>query len=1007
MHHEHHQPLRTVKSIGSVSASSKIGRSRRSSTVILPETGQKVQKVYSYFETTPDERGLEERLMASRSTTSPLPELSEASLRSPYQRFIRYLSSPVFKGDLKASFAYFIASLAVYNRTISDLLGVSDSKHLVCTTVVYFHATRTKGSMIQSLIFVCISLGFAFTVSVIATYISSLFLTKTDNFDTEVGDFIQLIISCASLGAISFVKLWMNQQTFDNACSLSAITVIACIIKEGSVGSSGLPWAKIKSIFLITLTGCVCSVGTNWLLWPTSAETNLKNSLNENMDMLSVLLKRVSQSFLRFENLDSPAMNRLVDQHKLNLISLKETLLEAKFELYLTGREYEYQLLEKLVQSANRLAMIRAGLRRSVDFKWELVHQEEAAAESSTTGAVSIKSFQSDLYNDMVELDDNSSEENIEEDEDDYDDDVVAFDSKELFDLFVYHLGPSMKSFSFTVRQILASIAFDEKHNVVSLVPQFTESLKAARELFDTRQSKAIKNLYDQELFKQQTDFDTKLHQEEVTASCGNFTYLLLEFSRELMDNLAILNELSKASSHKRTFGFLKFWDRKKRKNPESTFNGMLEHFQIQQDFSPLSTTLTTEESTHTFLTACKRKIWQIYRLFYGVDVQFGIRVFFGTLVMAIFGYLDSTKEYFNGWHSEWGIVAFCIIMNKSVGGTYMTFKWRFFGTFIGAMAGYLTWVLFYPNRFMMALCGFLFALPCFHIILTWTYINGYGRFILLAYNLTILYSYTRSIGKSPDTIEGGNDPMVFQIGLHRFVGVSLGSLWALIVTMTLFPCSARSRIRRGLSILWLRMGIVWHSGPLSYVVDPDTRNCKLIGIRDRKTIHDIMDELSILLTQAPLEIRLKGPFPTEIYSKLLKSTTKIIDAFENMNSVIQMDTILCPNEYSVLAILHDEVAELENRVFLIFYMLASAMKLGFPLANKPASTEHAKKRMLLKLSEVRNRIESENPVLTNKDFVLLYSYNLVTNSVIKELDVLLKLVAELYGMVSEDTLAM
>ncbi|KAH3678238.1 hypothetical protein WICPIJ_008891, partial [Wickerhamomyces pijperi] len=117
-----------------------------------------------------------------------------------------------------------------------------------------------------------------------------------------------------------------------------------------------------------------------------------------------------------------------------------------------------------------------------------------------------------------------------------------------------------------------------------------------------------------------------------------------------------------------------------------------------------------------------------------------------------------------------------------------------------------------------------------------WKTNNAFGRFILLTYNLTVLYSWTmanKQVEDLPDyDDEGGDHPIIFEIAFHRFLGVSFGVIWAVIITMSLFPNSARSRIRRGLSILWLRMGIIWHSGPLAYEV-VENNEYQLIGIRD------------------------------------------------------------------------------------------------------------------------------------------------------------------------------
>ncbi|KAG7884172.1 hypothetical protein KL938_002044 [Ogataea parapolymorpha] len=948
----------------------------RRSSIIMADTGQKIQRSYSFWDQTQDEIELESQIENNR----PKLEDSNQGLQGRVKSMI---FSDTCKGVLKGALAYFVASWAVYSKTLSSILGNADSKHLICTIVVYFHPTRTKGSMIQSLIFVILALSFAFSISVILMSISA----KSYNMESpELGYGIDLVFSCAALGLISLTKQWVSKPTFNTACSLSAIVIISCVIKEGSQDGSVVPWTKIGSIFRIVLAGCIVSALTCYLLWPTSAEVKLKQHLNENANLQSRLLKIVSRSFLGYDHIGSTETNVLVEKVKSSLKNLKKYLEEAKFELYLKGKEKEYHLLEDLVESCGKLWMTMAGMRMSVEFKYELLDTGNHVQTETT----SLRSYYSEQF------DGNTSNES------DFDDDeAVAINSKDLFDLFVYYLGPSIKSFSYTVRQILSGVPFNSENEIEPAVEQYSKSLSLAKDLYSENQLKALKKLYEQDLFKTETDFDSKVDQEEVAASCGNFSFLLLEFSSELFEYLRILKELNAVSTHNDTksFEFLKFW---KRSFPlssttprRSTINDMISRIQgTNEDYSAKM--------------SLNYRVWRIVKILRSVDVQFGLRVGIGSLFIAIFAYIDKTKDFFDDWRGEWALVTFCIIMNKSVGGTTMTIKWRFLGTFLGAFTAYCVWVLLYPSALLMAVVGFLFSIGCFYIIINWEANNAFGRFILLTYNLTVLYSWTMAnkvIDKVPDyDDEGGDNPIIFEIAIHRFLGVSFGVIWALIVTMSLFPNSARSRIRRGLSILWLRMGIIWHSGPLAYEVD-EHNEYKLIGIRDRKTIHMIMSELETLVKQAPMEIRLKGPFPIGIYEKLLISTSRIIDAFENLNSIIEINKKLTPSEHSVLQSLAGEMSELENRVFLIFYMLASAMKLGFPLANKPASTEHSKERMLAKMSEIRKRSTSEKQVLSDEDFVLLYTYNLVTNSITNELDVLLGLVADLYGRVSEETL--
>ena len=110
----------------------------------------------------------------------------------------------------------------------------------------------------------------------------------------------------------------------------------------------------------------------------------------------------------------------------------------------------------------------------------------------------------------------------------------------------------------------------------------------------------------------------------------------------------------------------------------------------------------------------------------------------------------------------------------------------------------------------------------------------------------------------------------------------------------------------------------------------------------------------------------------------------------------------MSPSEEFVFKYIEIEREEVEQRIFLVFYMLASAMKLGFPIPSKPASIEHAKDRMLYKLSNIRQQQEEEL-VLKNADFILLYSYILVATTIAEQLDRIMVQLKELLGEISED----
>ena len=982
------------------SQSSFIISPHRKSSIILPKTGEKIQRTYSFW----DKDNKENNKLPSEST--PLisnPSIAIPPSQSPLlNEFFNYLKSLFTTSIFKAAIAYFIASLFVYSPTISNMLGSSDSKHLTCTVVVYFHPSRTVGSMLQALMFVSFSLVFGIGISLltfklISFVIDNELLFHSTNIKSPFVILTTLIICCTSLGLISFWKHRVCKQTFNTACSLAAILIISSVIKvysrllDTNDNSSDIeiPWEKITSIISCVICGCIISVTICFTVWKQWANEKLINSIIEIKILIGEILNDLSNIFIsndcqindiKFQRLEISKKFKLL---KSKLSKLDSLLEETMFECFVLGNERKYTLLKQLVDSEKRLVADLGGLRRAVEFKWEMIELEDNH-ELSAKNSPEPRANSND--NENIILDDS----NIGIDSE------IVESSEELIELFLFHLAPSTKSFVFTMNEILKDETF-KNGQIDPIVIQYVESLKKARELYDDHQRKAIDSLYKQTIFQKNHNVEEKINQEEVAATCANFAFSVTQISSELEIFInATTSLLHYNESPTKSFNFLKIWKINKEKILDNERNQL-----IDIDLQNL------KNETFSY------KIWKLTKFTRGVDFQFGFRVGLGAFILSSLAFLDSTRHIFNEWRGEWALVTFCIIMNKSLGGTAMTIKWRFIGTFLGAFIAYMIWTLFYPHVILMAIFGFIVSIPCFNIILNWKSSNAFGRFILLTYNLTVLYSYTMSINNIPfnsdDDWEGGENPIIWEIAFHRYLGVTTGVIWALLITLTLFPVSARGRLKNGLSVLWLRMGIIWKRGALKKSLD-EYNHDRLEGLRGINECHIIMNELRLLLKQAPMEIRLKGPFPIESYNKLMDGTEGILDAFENINSIVDFDTSLNPIESIVLDNLFNETNELQNRVFLIFYMLASALKIGLPMASDETSTEIAMDKLLTKLSDVRRTVESrreigQNTGIENADFVLFYSYCLVTNSIVYELTKMMKEVVNLFGKLDEETL--
>jgi hypothetical protein len=95
----------------------------------------------------------------------------------------------------------------------------------------------------------------------------------------------------------------------------------------------------------------------------------------------------------------------------------------------------------------------------------------------------------------------------------------------------------------------------------------------------------------------------------------------------------------------------------------------------------------------------------------------------------------------------------------------------------------------------------------------------------MLTYNLSCLYAYSLSIKDGDDDDdEGGINPIITDIALHRVAAVFAGVIWGLIITRVIWPISAREKFKDGLSLLWLRMGLIWKRDPLSTLLEGESK---------------------------------------------------------------------------------------------------------------------------------------------------------------------------------------
>lgn len=920
------------------------------------------------------------------------------------------VSSKEMKYVFKCSLAYLLASMMVYSP-LSKLYGVIENKHMAATVAVYFHPARTAGSMGESFTFVFLALSFSGLMAILSMLVSKAFLY----WDLKiVGYAIDLFVFCAfGLGSIAFFKQRVNKPTFNTACSVASIFFVTTMVREGNVQAGVVSLSRLGLVFGIVSSGVLSSALVCYALWPESAVSEVKKALNKSMQINSEILLLLTEKFIECESVHGTRYMQLKSEFNTCFKRIHKHLSDARYELYFQGKERELDTLKDLTNSSHKMSLHLNGLGSSAFTQWSLFESDLKAAQRGGTGPHSLKNYGSisSMYSQLENSPVHSALKHYNS--------IRGFhaaigiaqpdSSISLFKEFIASLEPPMKTYISTLKVILDGIPIENTN--LGFVPSMSKYLQETVEAVDTystAREKALADLYQQQNFRKNRDFHLAANEEGAAASCGNFSYLLEEFGNELVTFLSILdqyNEISHDVSSPRSYNWLKFWEKQSPLNKVKT----------SSISNILTKTLKCTPRSSAQVTWSLR-IWRSLHAFRRPDIQFGIKVGLGAAVFAIPAFTDRFRLLFGAWRGEWGLITYVIIMNKSVGGTANSVPIRILGTFLGAFIAYITWTLFPENKYILPLCGFVLSLPCFWMILIWKSQNMFGQFILLTFNITVLYTYTlsKSDKSDPSEHDGQVHLIVKDIAFHRFLSVCVGVVLALLVTTLVLPNSARSKLKRGLSILWLQMGLVWKNDVLGTLPRKGTSEYKIAGIEGENLMQLVMIELCDFSKHAPKEIRLKGPFASKEYGRLLKSTQHILDAFQDISVLVAKDSKATSGELNIIEYTSAERRELCNRIFLNFYLLSSAMRLGFPLPDKMPFTEHAIDRMLVKLNEYRlstlskcSDVDAKDNGPVNSgyedDFVLFYTYILVTINITEELAKMALYIQNLFGIIEDD----
>ncbi|KAL2833242.1 transcriptional regulator of RNA polII, SAGA, subunit-domain-containing protein [Aspergillus cavernicola] len=970
-----------------VSAGADAAVKLRQASFILPRTGQRLKGILHLRSSRPDTNGHandEERrgLLSGEIPDGPEGLASRIKQKSweQWQLIQQFVSSELGIGILKCSLAYLLGSLATFVPALAAILGRQDGKHVVATVTVYFHPARSQGSMYKALI--CAFLAFVYTVlvSVTSMYVSMFFQDTLGML--ALGHTIVLIVFCGGgLGFIGWTKQKLSDPLVNVACSLASLSTISVLTKEGAVQAGDLSFAKISQVLKMIIMGVTATMAVSFLIFPISARKKLRSNLTTVTETMATMLALITEGFLSGseEELQAPEFVDAAAQHKKAYGLLDSLVKEAKLEHYVRGTEKEYRLEKNLVRWVQDITHNMGGLRSAASLQFLLLKQTKPVESTGPQGIdaflhgvdtrrpLSPWSIPEDRPS-LGRIDERPEEEVSEADavrpdlsrrqtsESDADAFLLPAD---MFAIFIDHLGPSMRSLAFTLKEIFKEIPFTPApHHKVSIDSRFRTSLDRALELYQESREEALKTIYRQkEIFKVKT-IEIEADLEEVAASCGHFSFSLLEFGEQMKELLAILDELqleSEERPHGRTWNWLKFWH-KGEPERRRAFSG--------------SSSASGKPSIKLRLGY---RLWRSLGVFRRDDTKFAIKVGVGAALYAMASFIPSTRPFYSHWRGEWGLLSYMLVCSMTIGSSNTTGYARFLGTCLGAVCAILSWYITDGNVFGLAFLGLLMATWTSYIIIVRRQ-GPMGRFIMLTYNLSVLYAYslTQKEGRD-DQDEGGDSPVITEIVLHRVVAVFSGCIWGVIITRLIWPISARRRLKDGLALLWFKMSLIWKSGPFSA-----THNLKqpmeFMNARDKLEVERFLSHLESLQASARSEFQLKQAFPDAAYTNLLARTRSMVDAFVAMNLELAKNMTASKGELAVLDNTIRERRHLSSRISHLLSFMASSMKLEYPLNENLPNVEHARDRLLARLFQYRKDSEASR-LSTDEDYSLIYAF--------------------------------
>ncbi|CED83992.1 Predicted membrane protein [Phaffia rhodozyma] len=526
------------------------------------------------------------------------------------------------------------------------------------------------------------------------------------------------------------------------------------------------------------------------------------------------------------------------------------------------------------------------------------------------------------------------------------------------------------------------------------------------------------------------------------------FIFTLDEFTREL---LFFIDSMSEIQDQERQFGLrakswitrwtrqISFWLERKRsdysstttrKGPPTMKRTLRKRMSMIIPIDPSEykikfpnnapdapgTATNPDRKTLSFKGQFQHWVWELAERTRKPDIKYAIKVGLATSLLAAPAFTSTWRPIFYEYKGEWALMSFFTTMAPTEGQTNFLSLQRVLGTLSGAATAACVYSIFPENPIALPLFGFLFSLPCFWYIVTKPAHATTGRFVLLTYNLTALYSYN----------DRARDTPVWSIAYRRFTAVSVGVIFAFFVTRFWWPYAARRELSNGLSDFFIDLSYLYtrliatfseHQGtedgvvtsdPLDVIAEEPNERTRLVIPKSplSSSVREFMAmelhlqisliNLRSLMDAATKEPRFKGPFPRKLFNALIMSSQTILDRFHSIRCVVNREEWDAIIHRDFIEPVNPERREMTGNVLLYFSTISSAFKLKVPLSPYLPPAEEARVRLLMKIEDLEVMRSEKGGGARH---LLFFSYVLAMAGVIKELNYIGSVLQDAYGV--------